>query len=83
MAPRYLPFCVTLRDPQVDHLAHNLAANVPHAYNQAVAIDLLQQRKLAFAKLQQRGVMVLDAPAQQISDQLVEKYLQLKQQGRL
>ncbi len=83
LAPRYLPFCVTLRDPQVDHLAHNLAANIPSAYEQAVAIDLLQQRKLAFAKLQQRGVMVLDAPANQMSDQLVEKYLQIKQQGRL
>jgi uncharacterized protein (DUF58 family) len=83
LAPRYLPFCVTLRDPQVDHLAHNLAANIPNAYEQAVAIDLLQQRKLAFAKLQQRGVMVLDAPANQMSDQLVEQYLQIKQKGRL
>jgi uncharacterized protein (DUF58 family) len=83
LAPRYLPFCVTLRDPQVDRLAHNLAANIPNAYEQAVAIDLLQQRKLAFAKLQQRGVMVLDAPANQMSDQLVERYLQIKQQGRL
>jgi uncharacterized protein (DUF58 family) len=83
LAPRYLPFCVTLRDPQVDHLAHNLAANIPLAYEQAVAIDLLQQRKLAFAKLQQRGVMVLDAPANQMSDQLVEQYLQIKQKGRL
>jgi uncharacterized protein (DUF58 family) len=83
LAPRYLPFCVTLRDPQVDNLAHNLATNVPSAYEQAVAIDLLQQRKLAFAQLQQRGVMVLDAPATQMSDKLVEQYLQIKQQGRL
>jgi uncharacterized protein (DUF58 family) len=83
LAPRYLPFCVTLRDPQVDTLAHNLAATVPDAYNQAVAIDLLQQRQLAFAKLQQRGVMVLDAPANQMSDQLVERYLQIKLKGRL
>jgi uncharacterized protein (DUF58 family) len=83
LAPRYLPFCVTLRDPQVDHLAHNLANNIPNAYEQAVAIDLLQQRKLAFAKLQQRGVMVLDAPANLMSDQLVEQYLQIKQKGRL
>jgi uncharacterized protein (DUF58 family) len=83
LAPRYLPFCVTLRDPQVDQLAHNLASNVPAAYDQAVAIDLLQQRQLAFAKLQQRGVMVLDAPATQMSDQLVEQYLQVKLKGRL
>jgi uncharacterized protein (DUF58 family) len=83
LAPRYLPFCVTLRDPQVDTLAHNLATTVPDAYSQAVAIDLLQQRQLAFAKLQQRGVMVLDAPANQMSDQLVERYLQIKLKGQL
>jgi uncharacterized protein (DUF58 family) len=83
LAPRYLPFCVTLRDPQVDKIANNLATNVPGAYSQAVAIDLLQQRKLAFAKLQQRGVMVLDAPATEMSDQLVERYLQIKQKGQL
>jgi uncharacterized protein (DUF58 family) len=83
LTPRYLPFCVTLRDPQIDTLAHHLAAEVPDAYNQAVAIDLLHQRQLAFAKLRQRGVLVLDAPATDISNQLVERYLHIKQQGRL
>jgi uncharacterized protein (DUF58 family) len=83
LTPRYLPFCVTLRDPQIDALAHHLAAEVPDAYNQAVAIDLLHQRQLAFAKLRQRGVLVLDAPATNISNQLVERYLHIKQQGRL
>jgi uncharacterized protein (DUF58 family) len=83
LTPRYLPFCVTLRDPQIDILAHHLAADVPDAYNQAVAIDLLHQRQLAFAKLRQRGVLVLDAPATNISNQLVERYLHIKQQGRL
>jgi uncharacterized protein (DUF58 family) len=83
LAPRYLPFCVTLRDPKVDQLAHNLTTKVAGAFEQAVAIDLLQQRQLAFAKLQQRGVMVLDAPANQMSDQLVERYLQIKLKGQL
>jgi uncharacterized protein (DUF58 family) len=83
LTPRYLPFCVTLRDPQVDRLAGRLADQVPAAYNQAVAIDLLYQRRLAFAKLKQQGVMVLDAPATQITDQLVEQYLMIKLKGRL
>jgi uncharacterized protein (DUF58 family) len=83
LSPRYLPFCVTLRDPQVDSLANNLATKVPAAFEQAVAIDLLQQRQLAFAKLQQRGVMVLDASANQMSDLLVKRYLQIKLKGQL
>ncbi|WGV28187.1 DUF58 domain-containing protein [Halotia branconii] len=83
LAPRYLPFCVTLRDPQVDYLAHQFTENVTDAYRRAVALDLLAQRQVAFAKLKQKGVLVLDAPANQITEQLVERYLQLKARNQL
>lgn len=83
MAPRYLPFCVTLRDPQIDQQAHSLTADVPATFGRAVALDLLAQRQVAFATLKQRGVLVLDAPANQISEQLVDRYLQLKARSQL
>jgi uncharacterized protein (DUF58 family) len=83
LTPRYLPFCVTLRDPQVDLRAHQLAADVPGAYTQAVALDFLRQRELAFANLKRKGVLVLDAPATQISDRLVDRYLQIKAKNQL
>ncbi len=83
LAPRYLPFCVTLRDPQVDRLAHTFSENVTGAYVRAVSLDLLAQRQVAFAQLKQKGVLVLDAPANQIADQLVERYLQLKARNQL
>ncbi|MEH2296971.1 DUF58 domain-containing protein [Nostoc sp.] len=83
LAPRYLPFCVTLRDPQVDRLAHTFTDDVTDAYARAVALDLLMQRQVAFAQLKQKGVLVLDAPANQIADQLVERYLQLKARNQL
>lgn len=83
LAPRYLPFCVTLRDPQVDFRAHSFTENVTDAYVRAVALDLLAQRQVAFAQLKQKGVLVLDAPAHQITDQLVERYLQLKARNQL
>ncbi len=83
LTPRYLPFCVTLRDPQVDIRANQLATDVPGAYTQAVALELLQHRQLAFAKLKRQGVLVLDAPATQISDQLVDRYLQIKIRNQL
>ncbi|AFY45281.1 DUF58 domain-containing protein [Nostoc sp. PCC 7107] len=83
LAPRYLPFCVTLRDSQVDHLAHTFTQEVTAAYSRAVALDLLAQRQVAFAQLKQKGVLVLDAPANQITDQLVERYLQLKARNQL
>jgi len=83
LSPRYLPFCVTLRDPLVDEMAHTFTADITQAYSRAVALDLIAQRQVAFAKLKQKGVLVLDAPANQISDGLVDKYLQLKARNLL
>ncbi len=92
LTPRYLPFCVTLRDPLVDKLAHSATISgeerqvhekISAAYSRAVAIDLLSQREVAFAELKQKGVLVLDAPANQISTELVDKYLQLKSRNLL
>ncbi len=90
LTPRYLPFCVTLRDPQVDVIAHtpNTLQDKQQdksetAYSRAVALDLLSQREVAFAQLKQKGVLVLDAPANQISEQLVEQYLRLKARNLL
>ncbi|BFM40668.1 DUF58 domain-containing protein [Synechocystis sp. LKSZ1] len=78
LMPRYLPFCVTLRDPQVDQLAEMPIQTISQAYRQAVARHLLEQRRVALAKLKQRGGLVLDAPASQVSQQLVDQYLRLK-----
>jgi uncharacterized protein (DUF58 family) len=83
LTPRYLPFCVALRDPLVDKIAHGDTTTVNDLYARAVALDLISQRQLAFASLRQKGVLVLDAPANQISEQLVEQYLLLKERNLL
>ncbi len=93
LTPRYLPFCVTLRDPEIDRMAESITDRdgdsnpdrdtVATAYERSVAIDLLAQRQVAFAELKRKGVLVLDAPANQISDQLVDRYLQLKLRNQL
>jgi uncharacterized protein (DUF58 family) len=89
LSPRFLPLCVALRDPQVDAQAQpslDLSLEpetVQPLYTQSVALDLLHQRKLAFAKLRQRGTLVLDVPAPQVSEQLVNQYLRVKARGRL
>jgi uncharacterized protein (DUF58 family) len=83
LTPRYLPFCVALRDPQVDTQAHSLTMDVAGTYGRAVALDLLAQRQVALAVMKQKGVLVLDAPAHQVTDQLVDRYLQVKARGLL
>ncbi|MGB3514304.1 MAG: DUF58 domain-containing protein [Microcoleaceae cyanobacterium] len=92
LTPRYLPFCVALRDPLLDKLAHTATVSgekqqvhekISAAYTRAVAIDLLSQRQVAFAQLKQKGVLILDAPANQVSTELVDRYLQLKSRNLL
>ncbi len=83
LTPKYLPFCVTLRDRLVDKLAHTSTNDIKAVYSRAVALDLLSQRQVAFAQLKQKGVLVLDAPADRITDELVDRYLQLKARNQL
>jgi uncharacterized protein (DUF58 family) len=83
LRPRHLPFCITLRDSHIDHQAQQMTTTVDATYERAVALDLLTQREVAFSQLKQQGVLVLDAPAHQISEPLVEAYLRIKTQGRL
>lgn len=83
LTPRYLPFCVALGDPAVARQAQDGSAHVTQGYQRAVALDLLSQRQVALDTLKQKGVLVLDAPADQLSDQLVERYLQIKARGQI
>lgn len=83
LTPRYLPFCVTLRDPEVDQQAHTVTEDVASTYARAVALDLLNQRQVAFTDLKQKGVLVLDAPANQVTEELVDRYLRLKAKNQL
>jgi uncharacterized protein (DUF58 family) len=83
LVPRHLPFCVTLRDAQIDTQAHTPTTEVEATYARAVALDLLSQRQLALATLKQQGVLILDAPAHQLSDELVDRYLRLKAHSQI
>lgn len=83
LSPRHLPLCVTLRDRQVDKIAAQRDTTVEETFKRAVAIDLTAQREIAFSHLVRRGCMVLDAPPQEISDKLVNRYLEIKARGRL
>ncbi|MBW4465748.1 MAG: DUF58 domain-containing protein [Pegethrix bostrychoides GSE-TBD4-15B] len=94
LTPRYLPFCVALRDPQIERQAQGAQPGSSQfglsqsglaeaGYQQAVALDLLSQRQIALETLKQKGVLILDASADQLSDQLVERYLQIKRRSQL
>jgi uncharacterized protein (DUF58 family) len=94
LAPRHLPFCVTLKDRQINRVASATSlieeqepelktVKLQQLYRRAVATDLLAQRELALSVLQRRGCLVLDCPPQELSDKLIEAYLEVKMRARL
>jgi uncharacterized protein (DUF58 family) len=83
LSPRHLPFCVTLKDRQLDGIASVRSISAGQIYRKAVATDLISQRELALSVLVRRGCLVLDCPPQELSDKLVDRYLEIKARGRL
>lgn len=93
LSKRHLPLCVTLKDRQVTEMANSLVTtqgregasevDLERAYRRAVAIDLNNQRELALTVLQRRGCLVLDCPPQELSNRLVDSYIEIKTRARL
>lgn len=83
LSPRHLPFCVTLRDRQVDTIAADKLLTTNAVFKRAIATDLIAQRELAFSHLARRGCLVLDCPPADLSNKLVDRYLEIKARGLL
>ena len=83
LSPRHLPFCVTLRDRQVDNIAADKLLTTNTVFRRAIATDLIAQRELAFSHLSRRGCLVLDCPPADLSNKLVDRYLEIKARGLL
>jgi len=89
MSTKHLPFCVTLKDRQVIQVAQggielpDKVEQLHQTFKRAVATDLLQQRELALNVLQKKGCMVLDCPPQELSEKVIQSYLDVKARARL
>jgi len=83
LLPRHLPLIVTIGDNDLRALVAQEPKAVTDVYRQSVAEELLQQREEALARITQLGGLALDVPAGQLSFQLVNKYLEVKERGLL
>jgi uncharacterized protein (DUF58 family) len=81
--PHHLPLCVTLSDTAVLEAAQRPPYSVQSIYERAVAEQILDQRQLWLERLHQRGVMTLDVPAYHLTSAVINKYLELKEHGRI
>ncbi len=83
LLPRHLPLIVTIGDNDLRALVAEEPKVAADVYRQSVAEELLQQREEALARITQLGGLALDVPAGQLSFQLVNKYLEVKERGLL
>jgi uncharacterized protein (DUF58 family) len=83
LLPRHLPLIVTIGDNDLRALVTQPPADITGVYQQSVAEELLLQREEALARITQLGGLALDVPAGQLSLQLVNQYLAVKERGLL
>ncbi|HLV79946.1 MAG TPA: DUF58 domain-containing protein, partial [Chthonomonadaceae bacterium] len=79
LQPRHLVAAVTLLDTKVQRAADQDVTLPETAYQKAVATQVLEDRQKAVAALTQRGILVVDSPADKLSAELVNRYLEVKE----
>ncbi len=80
---RHLVACVTLMDTNVLRAAEESIENIDNLFERSVASQVIQSRNVASAELKKRGVLVVDAPADKLSVELVNQYLEVKNRSWL
>ncbi len=83
LLPRHLPLIVTIGDNDLRALVAQEPKVAADVFRQSVAEELLQHREEALGRITELGGLALDVPAGQLSFQLVNKYLEVKERGLL
>ncbi|MFZ5827759.1 MAG: DUF58 domain-containing protein [Bacillota bacterium] len=83
LAAHHVVLLVCLSDPSLLALSHSRPTDSKEVYQKASALEVLAQRAETRARLQSRGVMVIDVPPEEFSAAVVNQYLLIKEQGRL
>ncbi|MDQ2785898.1 MAG: DUF58 domain-containing protein, partial [Chloroflexota bacterium] len=82
-AARHRVVVVTLRDPELDALAHQPPSDPAAIYERVAAERLGHERALLLATIAGRGIETVDVPADRLSGALVDTYLNLKRHAPL
>ena len=76
---QHLPLLVTVADPAVHRLATQPITDSTSLYQRTVAERILSERRATIDRLRRRGVHTLDAPADQLSVAVIDRYLAMKE----
>ena len=79
----HLVLCVVVSDPLIEERARQTPTQAVQVYEKAVAEEVISDRRRALALLEKRGVLVVDAPPQEVTADLVARYLSVKSRALL
>jgi len=83
LASHHVVLLVCLTDPALLALSQGAPRDSKELYHKAAALEVLAQRQDTKARLQSKGVLVIDVPPEEFSTAVVNHYLMIKEQGRL
>jgi uncharacterized protein (DUF58 family) len=83
LTAKHLVVCVAFGDHELTALVRRKPETSDDAYRQAVAVSMLEDRRLALAELTRRGVLVVDASPNDLAVAVVNQYLALKRAGKV
>ncbi len=83
LVPRHLVLVVLMNDAAVTGALRARPQDADDAYRAAVAATLSEERDRAIAHLRQRGILVVDVPAAELTLALLDAYVDIKTRGLL
>jgi uncharacterized protein (DUF58 family) len=83
LVPRHLVLVVLMNDAAVTQALRRTPAGADDAYRAAVAATLADERARAIATLRDRGILVVDVPAAELTIALLDAYVDIKTRGLL
>jgi uncharacterized protein (DUF58 family) len=83
LLPRHLSLVVAMSDTELLELADGEPQEAQDLYRHGVAAEMLERREGVLARLKSAGVMVMDAPPQKISSDVLDRYLSIKTRNLL
>jgi uncharacterized protein (DUF58 family) len=83
LVPRHLVLVVLMNDAAIASALRRTPRDASDAYRAAVAARLSEERARAVATLRDRGVLVVDVPAAELTVALLDAYVDVKTRGLL
>lgn len=83
LARHSLPLVVTISDPDINAMSRHSPHTADEMYERMAASHILHERRVILERMRRHGVETLDTPANQLSPDVVSRYLALKRKGRI